>query len=231
MVLFTESQTGLPLFYGENSHENDTLLTYAHPEDVWFHVEQLSSAHVYVRMPILSIEERLAGVTVRLQDLPKEVVQEACQLVKANSIEGCKRGSVPVIYTPASNLAKERGAKSGEVRIIDQSLVIRLEVQTDKAVVKRLLKAKEPRFIEFQAELSQRKTTEERERIHFARAEKLRLQAEAEEKRQQEESKSYKWMQKKGNMRSNKEETKEPEDFEGPDELPADRLDEFADFM
>mmetsp|Transcript_23635 Transcript_23635/g.41890 ORF Transcript_23635/g.41890 Transcript_23635/m.41890 type:complete len:231 (+) Transcript_23635:27-719(+) len=230
MVLFVQSRTALPLFYGENSHENDTLLAYAHPEDVWFHVESLSSAHVYVRMPILPIEERVAGVSVKHRELPTDVVIEACQLTKANSIEGCKKVSVMVIYTPASNLAKERNAKSGEVRIIDQSQVIRVEVHTDKKLVKQLLKTKEPRFIEFQADLSQRKAQEERDRLHFSRAEKIRLQQEAETKRQEEESKSYRWMQRKGNMQTNKDEV---DDFENSQEseLPPDKLDEFADFL
>lgn len=229
MVLFAQSRTSLPLFFGENSHENDTLLAYSHPEDVWFHVDNLSSAHVYVRMPILPIEERVAGITVKVPELPSEIVQEACQLVKANSIEGCKRVSVMVIYTPASNLVKERAAKSGEVRIVDQSKVVHIEVHTDKKLVKQLMKTKEPRFIEFQADLSQRKAQEQRDRTQFERAEKIRMQGEAELKRKEEESKSYRWMQKKSQMHSNKDDF---EDFaEEEQELPSDRLDEFADFM
>ena len=43
-----------------------------------FHVDKLSSAHVYLRMP--------TGMS--FDDLPVEMVAECGQLVKANSIEG-----------------------------------------------------------------------------------------------------------------------------------------------
>uniref|UniRef100_A0AAZ3P010 Coiled-coil domain-containing protein 25 n=1 Tax=Oncorhynchus tshawytscha TaxID=74940 RepID=A0AAZ3P010_ONCTS len=44
----------------------------------WFHVDKLSSAHVYLRMP--------KGLTI--EDIPKEVLIDCVQLVKNNSIQG-----------------------------------------------------------------------------------------------------------------------------------------------
>ena len=79
---------------------------------MWFHVDKLSSAHVYLRLPdsISSWEQ-----------IPSELLTDAAQLVKANSIEGRRRSShihfppphatpgnkkddLTVIYTPADNL-------------------------------------------------------------------------------------------------------------------------------
>ena len=37
------------LFMGRDKHENEDLIRWGWPEDVWFHVDKLSSAHVYLR--------------------------------------------------------------------------------------------------------------------------------------------------------------------------------------
>lgn len=47
------------------------------PEDVWFHVDKVSSAHVYARLP--------AGQTIH--DMSEALVEDCAQLVKANSIQ------------------------------------------------------------------------------------------------------------------------------------------------
>lgn len=63
-----------------------------------FHVDDLSSAHVYLRMP--------PGKTI--EDIPEGVLEDCLQLVKQNSIEGCKLDNVPIVYTPWSNLKKTK---------------------------------------------------------------------------------------------------------------------------
>ena len=57
---------------------DEDLIKYAWPQDVWFHVDKLSSAHVYLRMP-----EGMAW-----QAIPEALLVDCAQLVKANSIEG-----------------------------------------------------------------------------------------------------------------------------------------------
>ena len=42
---------GYEIYMGRDKYENEDLIVHAFPEDVWFHVSELSSAHVYVRMP------------------------------------------------------------------------------------------------------------------------------------------------------------------------------------
>ncbi|CAN1238924.1 Coiled-coil domain-containing protein 25 [Linum grandiflorum] len=38
------------IFMGLDKFENEELIKYGFPEDIWFHVDKMSSAHVYVRL-------------------------------------------------------------------------------------------------------------------------------------------------------------------------------------
>lgn len=52
--MLTESvftaEGGAVLYMGKDKFENEDLIKYAWPEDVWFHVDKESSAHVYIRL-------------------------------------------------------------------------------------------------------------------------------------------------------------------------------------
>jgi predicted ribosome quality control (RQC) complex YloA/Tae2 family protein len=81
MVFYFQSINGEFTYYmGRDKYENEDLIKYGLPEDVWFHVDDLSSAHVYLRMK--------PGMT--LDDIPEDNLIECAALVKANSIQGCK---------------------------------------------------------------------------------------------------------------------------------------------
>lgn len=49
---------------GQDKNENEDLIKYSFPTDVWFHVDDLSSAHVYLRMPFVRLRWS-AGPLVR----------------------------------------------------------------------------------------------------------------------------------------------------------------------
>ena len=66
------------IYMGKDKYENEELLKFFFPEDIWFHVDNLSSAHVYLR---LNKEESFESIEQTLLD-------ECCQLVKENSIDG-----------------------------------------------------------------------------------------------------------------------------------------------
>lgn len=68
---------------GKDKYENEELIRYGLDLDVWWHVDELSSAHVYLRMK--------SGMT--LEEIPDEVLLDCASLVKANSIQGCKVGT------------------------------------------------------------------------------------------------------------------------------------------
>jgi hypothetical protein len=96
-----------------------------------FHVDKLSSAHVYLRLQIAQ----------SWNDIPSQVLEDCAQLVKANSIEGMifrritldfflfvlprnrhwrndvgnKKNDITIIYTPWANLKKTAGMETGQV--------------------------------------------------------------------------------------------------------------------
>ena len=90
---------------GKDKFENEELLQYGYPIDVWFHVDNVSSAHVYLRLP----------ENVTIDKIDKEVLEECCQIVKDNSIEGQKKNQVTVCYTPWENLLKTSDMDVGTV--------------------------------------------------------------------------------------------------------------------
>jgi predicted ribosome quality control (RQC) complex YloA/Tae2 family protein len=57
---------------------DEDLIKYGLEEDVWFHADKLSSAHIYLRMK--------EGET--WENISEEVLIDCAQLTKANSIEG-----------------------------------------------------------------------------------------------------------------------------------------------
>jgi predicted ribosome quality control (RQC) complex YloA/Tae2 family protein len=74
MYFFTAS-SGHTLYAGRDKHENEDLIRYGLPEDVWFHVDNLSSAHIYLRM----------NKGEKLKEIDPAIIMECCQLVKVNS--------------------------------------------------------------------------------------------------------------------------------------------------
>ena len=70
MVFFFVSQSdpNVIIYMGKDKYENEELIKFAwHDVDIWFHVEDLSSAHVYLRL-----KEPVENVT----DISDEVIQE-----------------------------------------------------------------------------------------------------------------------------------------------------------
>lgn len=60
------------------SQSDEELIKHGWDEDVWFHADNLSSAHIYVRLPEGEDWEKMT----------KELLIDCAQLTKANSIEG-----------------------------------------------------------------------------------------------------------------------------------------------
>jgi hypothetical protein len=57
---------------------DEELIKYGWEEDVWFHVDNLSSAHIYVRLP----------EGENWENISEDLLTDCAQLTKANSIEG-----------------------------------------------------------------------------------------------------------------------------------------------
>lgn len=81
MVYYFTSNVVSPsanIYMGKDKVENEDLIKFGFEEDVWFHVDNLSSAHVYVRLR--------EGET--WDAIEKGLLEDCAQLTKANSIEG-----------------------------------------------------------------------------------------------------------------------------------------------
>ena len=109
------------------------MIAHGWPEDVWFHVDNLSSAHIYLRMRDNETWDAI----------PEELLTDCAQLTKANSIEGNKKDNITVIYTPWSNLKKDGSMATGQVGFKDNKKVKRVYVSArENAIVNRLNKTK-----------------------------------------------------------------------------------------
>ncbi|KAK8376032.1 hypothetical protein O3P69_008622 [Scylla paramamosain] len=142
------------LVMGTDKHENDHLLTQATDRVVFFHVDDLPSAHVYLQLE--------PGQGVR--DVPRALLHDAAQLCKANSAQGNKLANVAVLYTPGSNLRKTRHMKAGEVGFVSDRDVRRIVVaKRDDAVVERLTSTRR-KVVSGRAEREKQQQARERQR-------------------------------------------------------------------
>jgi hypothetical protein len=199
VIKFTSSIVDPPalIYMGKDKFENEKLIRWAWPEDVWFHVDKYSSAHVYLRLQ--------EGQS--LDDVSKDLIIDCAQLVKANSIEGCKLNDIDVVYTMSANLKKTGEMVVGQIGFYKEREVkkIRLEKKLPE-IVKRLDKTRiEVENYDYQGEREERDSrirTKEREaarkRIKAEEAERLRIEREKDEK-------SYDRVFATANMKTNKD--------------------------
>ncbi|KAJ3812048.1 cytoplasmic protein [Lentinula lateritia] len=138
MVLFFTSAAVSPaatIYMGRDKVENEELIKYAWPQDVWFHVDKLSSAHVYLRMP----------ESMSWEAIPEVLLIDCAQLVKANSIEGNKKDNLTIIYTPVDNLKKTGDMAVGQVSFHNDK-------RRENSFVNRLNKTKIERQVDHEQE-------------------------------------------------------------------------------
>ena len=211
MVFYFQSrghEEGYSLYMGKDKWENEDLIRYALPHDIWFHVDALSSAHVYLRLPY----------NVGIDFIPPEPLEDAAQLVKANSIQGHKINNLDIVYTPASNLRKNASMEVGQVGFFDEKAVKKIRVDRKlNEVVNRLNKTKLERYPDLEAE----REAWDREQRGRAKAE-LQAQKAAEKLAREgqklaEEVKSYKNVMREEDMttvRQMREKYAAPEDYE-----------------
>merc|ERR1712060_122011 len=178
----------------------EELLKYGFPEDIWFHVDKYSSAHVYVRLPpgtmdmagIKDKEEGKKKLHEAMASLPDKIVTEMCQLTKANSIDGSKAHEVDVVYTPFLNLKKEERMDTGQVGFKDEAFrTLVRNVERDKEIVKNLEKTRVEKKVDLKVEREQRDSEERMRRRKFIEEEKLKKKEEEKKFAEEKELKSY----------------------------------------
>lgn len=182
---------------GKDKFENEDLIKWGWPEDIWFHVSKLSSAHVYLRLK--------EGES--LDNIPSSLLDDCCQLVKANSIQGNKMNDVEIVYTPWSNLKKTASMDVGQVAFHNEKEVRKAKVEKRiNTIINRLEKTKV--IIENVDLRGQREERDTKERTKQHQSIKEQKQREKEEQKKKEEFKrmqSYETVMKPDKMTSNKE--------------------------
>nr|CAG4650567.1 EOG090X0G3O [Sida crystallina] len=207
MVLYfvsTAVQPSVTLFMGEEKHENEELIKWGWPEDVWFHVDKVSSAHVYLRLN--------PGQTI--DDIPAAVLEDAAQLVKANSITGNKMNNVDVVYTCWSNLKKTAGMEVGQVGFYREREVRKIRVEKRmNEIVNRLNKTKVDRKPDLRGEREERDRKERDDKKRVLKEQKEREREDEKRRQQEAELRSYDKLLKPSRMTTNKDDGNDSDEF------------------
>jgi len=126
------------IYMGKDKFENEHLLKHSHPKNIWFHVDNYSSAHLYLQ---LSNEDQLLTFdTLKIDD---SILKQLAQLTKANSIKANKLNNITIIYTPVNNLYTDGSMDAGTVTFHNPKKVKRIVVaKKENAIVNKLNKTK-----------------------------------------------------------------------------------------
>ncbi|XP_073848858.1 coiled-coil domain-containing protein 25 [Musca autumnalis] len=199
MVFYFKSNVVDPpavLYMGRDKHENEELIKWGFPEDVWFHVHNYSSAHVYLRLE--------KGQTI--DTIPPDVLTDAVQLVKANSIQGNKINNIDVVYTMWENLKKTPDMEPGQVAYHNEKAVKMIRVERRKnEIINRLNRTKTEDYPDLRAQREKRDAQERAEQKAKLRAEKEREKELEKKRKEEEELRSYTALLKSENMTTNQD--------------------------
>ena len=157
---------------GRDKFENEDLIKWGLPTDIWFHVDGLSSAHVYLRLP---------SSEYNLDNIPKEILEECLQLVKHNSIEGCKLKSAKICYTPWENLLKTSDMEVGAIGHKNKQDMRYTHVEKNRDLIKALNKT----MVEKEVDLEKEKNDYDREQMNLKKREYQDLKKKREEDEKQ----------------------------------------------
>ncbi|KAI1961002.1 hypothetical protein LOZ58_003488 [Ophidiomyces ophidiicola] len=201
MVFYFTSDVVEPpafIYVGKDKEENEDLIKYGLENDVWyvflghlslpnpvwtdhpgfFHVDNLSSAHVYLRLN--------EGQT--WEDIPPKLLEDCAQLTKANSIEGNKKDNVSIIYTPWSNLLKSASMATGQVSFHSTKQTKKIFVPArQNPIVNRLNKTKVEKHPDLKAEKEEHLAKIRKEQR------KVREEKRTAEKKERKEREELKW--------------------------------------
>ncbi|KAG0539408.1 hypothetical protein BDA96_03G320300 [Sorghum bicolor] len=176
------------IYMGADKTENEELIK--------FHVDKVSSAHVYLRLK--------KGETI--DTISEGLLEDCAQLVKAHSIQGNKMNNVEVIYTPWSNLKKSPSMDVGQVGFHNPRMVHVLTVEKRvNEIINRLNKTRVERRADLKAEKEASNAAEKAERKMQLKEKKRKEEIERLEKEKWAEIRSYKGLMVAEKMTSNRQ--------------------------
>lgn len=149
-----------------------------------------------------------------IDDIPSAVVEDAAQLVKANSITGNKMNNVDVVYTMWDNLKKTAGMDVGQVSFHRDKDVKKIRVEKRlNDTVNRLNKTKIETHPDFQAEREKRDGKEREDKKKILRDQKDQEKENERRRKEEAELRSYTSLMAKENMSSNYDDGNDSDDF------------------
>ena len=131
------------IYMGKDKYENEEMIKYSQKKNLWFHVDKLSSAHLYLQLHMEEQEETFENLSLK-----ESLLEQVGQLTKANSIKGLKLSRLSVIYTPVENLHKDGSMEVGAVTFKDPQKVSRFDVNKDNSILNKLSRTKQEVTIE-----------------------------------------------------------------------------------
>ena len=142
------------------------------------------------------------------------VLVDACQLVKANSINGNKMNNIDIVYTMWENLKKTASMDVGQVSFHIPKQVRKFKVERRiNSIVNRLDKTKLECHPDFRAEREARDASERQDKKKVVRDQEVQKK-EAEKKRHEESQlKSYASLHKSEKMSTNYDDGNDSDDF------------------
>lgn len=155
----------------------------------------------------------LQGQTI--DDIPTTVLDDACQLVKANSITGNKMNNIDIVYTMWDNLKKTAGMDVGQVSFHRGKEVRKMRVEKRmNEIVNRLNRTKvEHTEVDFRAEREKRDALEREDKKAEIRAQKELEKEAIKKQREMQELKSYRSLMKEDKMKTNFDDGNESDEF------------------
>lgn len=172
------------IYMGKDKFENEPLVEKSHPKNIWFHVDNLSLAHLYYQLPF-----EMHNTLFEKLELDPELLKIMGQLTKANLIKGSKLNNVTVIYTPVENVYSNGEMDVGTVTFKNSQKVKRIHVaKKDSTLVNRLNKLKKEvplqEFVTAQEERIRTLQNEKRQQDRKLQQQRKQLLAEKQKQRE-----------------------------------------------
>ncbi|TKR82869.1 hypothetical protein L596_016543 [Steinernema carpocapsae] len=217
------------LYMGRDKVENEELIRWGWPEDVWFHVDNLrrpTSTFGYHKDRRLKMYRRNSSRTAPSSSRPtvsrrhgrRDQTTGSVADRRSNGFQtilhGCKMNEVGVCYTMWENLRKTGEMDVGQIGFHSDKAVKRIKVEKKNEIVNRLNKTEiKDHIVDFQAEREARdsklRAVEKAKKREF-----LSKQDEERKKMEQEkEARSYDRLFKDEKMTSNADGGNDSDDF------------------
>mmetsp|Transcript_18377 Transcript_18377/g.22596 ORF Transcript_18377/g.22596 Transcript_18377/m.22596 type:complete len:235 (-) Transcript_18377:145-849(-) len=174
---FKSSDPNFTIYMGIDAEENDLLAKYGWPEDIFFHADKISSAHVYLRTKD-NIDHDIFKSIKNWDDfydkllIPKIVIKECLQLCKYNSIQGCKQETCKIFLTPWTNISKIIGTDAGTIHVKKDKLKLIFDVKKKNKILKQINKTKNKLVVK---ENWFRKEKDKRDEFEMKKMKKLKM--------------------------------------------------------